>query len=62
MADYGHKETDKRLEALEKRVAAVYKQASEEMQQKLAQWYKDFERLDKQKAALVDAGGLRQFG
>lgn len=58
MADYGHKETDKRLKALEKRVAAVYKQASEEMQQKLAQWYKDFERLDKQKAALVDAGKL----
>lgn len=58
MADYGHEETDKRLEALEKRVAAVYKQASEEMQQKLAQWYKDFERLDKQKAALVDAGKL----
>lgn len=58
MADYGHKKTDKRLEALEKRVAAVYKQASEEMQQKLAQWYKDFERLDKQKAALVDAGKL----
>ncbi len=58
MADYGHKWTDKRLEALEKRVAAVYKQASEEMQGKLAQWYKDFERLDKQKAALVDAGKL----
>lgn len=58
MADYGHKWTDKRLEALEKRVAAIYKQASEEMQQKLAQWYKDFERLDKQKSALVDAGKL----
>lgn len=58
MADYGHKETDKRLEALEKRVAAVYKQASEEMQQKLAQWYKDFERLDKKKAALVESGKL----
>lgn len=58
MADYGHEWTDKRLEALEKRVAAVYKQASEEMQGKLAQWYKDFERLDKQKAALVDAGKL----
>lgn len=58
MADYGHKETDKRLEALEKRVAAVYKQASKEMQEKLAQWYEDFERLDKQKAALVDAGKL----
>lgn len=58
MADYGHKETDRRLEALEKRVAAVYKQASEEMQKKLAQWYKDFERLDKQKAALVKSGKL----
>lgn len=58
MDDYGHKETDKRLAALEKRVAAVYKQAAEEMQEKLAQWYKDFERLDKQKAALVDSGKL----
>lgn len=58
MADYGHRETDKRLEALEKRVAAVYKQASEEMREKLAKWYKDFERLDKQKAALVEKGEL----
>lgn len=58
MADYGHRETDKLLALIEKRVAAVYKQASEEMKQKLEKWYKDFERLDKQKAALVDAGKL----
>lgn len=58
MADYGHKETDKRLELMEKRVGAIYKQASEEMREKLAKWYKDFERLDKQKADLVEKGEL----
>lgn len=58
MADYGHDETDKILALIEKRVAAVYKQASEEMKQKLEKWYKDFERLDKQKAALVEAGKM----
>lgn len=58
MADYAHEWTDKHLEELEKRVAAVYRQAAEEMREKLEQWYKDFERLDKQKAALVDAGKL----
>lgn len=58
MADYGHRETDELLAEIEKRVGAIYKQASEEMRKKLAKWYKDFERLDKQKAALVDAGKL----
>lgn len=58
MADYGHRETDKRLELMEKRVGAIYKQASEEMREKLAKWYKDFERLDKQKADLVEKGEL----
>lgn len=60
MADYAHEWTDKQLEELEKRVAAVYRQASEEMKQKLEKWYKDFERLDKQKAALVEAGKLEK--
>lgn len=58
MADYGHRETDGLLAEMEKRVGAIYKQASEEMRDKLAKWYKDFERLDKQKATLVDAGKL----
>ena len=60
MTDYGHRETDKLLALIEKRVAAVYKQASEEMKQKLEKWYKDFERMDKQKAALVEAGKLEK--
>lgn len=58
MDDYGHKETDKLLAEMEKRVGSIYKQASEEMREKLAKWYKDFERLDKQKAALVENGEL----
>lgn len=58
MADYGHRETDELLAEMEKRVGSIYKQASEEMREKLAKWYKDFERLDKQKAALVEKGEL----
>lgn len=58
MADYGHRETDELLAEMEKRVGSIYKQASEEMRKKLAKWYKDFERLDKQKAALVEKGEL----
>lgn len=58
MADYGHRETDGLLAEMEKRVGAIYKQASEEMREKLAKWYKDFERLDKQKVALVEKGEL----
>lgn len=58
MADYGHQETDKRLELMEKRVEEIYKQASEEMREKLAKWYKDYERMDKQKADLVEKGEL----
>ena len=54
MADYGHRETDELLAEMEKRVGSIYKQASEEMREKLAKWYKDFERLDKQKASLVE--------
>lgn len=58
MDDYGHQKTDELLAEMEKRVGSIYKQASEEMREKLAKWYKDFERLDKQKAALVEKGEL----
>lgn len=58
MADYAHEWTDKQLEELEKRVAAVYRQAAEEMLEKLERWYADFKRLDEKKAALVKEGTL----
>lgn len=58
MADYAHEWTDKQLEELEKRVAAVYRQAAEEMREKLERWYADFKRLDEKKAALVKEGTL----
>lgn len=58
MADYAHEWTDKQLEELEKRVAAVYRQAAEEMRKKLERWYADFKRLDEKKAALVKEGTL----
>ena len=58
MADYAHEWTDKQLEELEKRVAAVYRKAAEEMREKLERWYADFKRLDEKKAALVKEGTL----
>lgn len=58
MADYAHEWTDKQLEELEKRVAAVYRQAAEEMREKLERWYAEFKRLDEKKAALVKEGTL----
>ena len=58
MADYAHEWTDKQLEGLEKRVAAVYRQAAEEMREKLERWYADFKRLDEKKASLVKEGTL----
>lgn len=58
MADYAHEWTDKQLEELEKRVATVYRQAAEEMREKLERWYADFKRLDEKKAALVKEGTL----
>lgn len=58
--DYAHEETDRRLAAIEKRVAEVYKKAVEEMRQKLADWYAAFEKEDTEKAALVEKGELKK--
>lgn len=58
--DYAHEETDRRLAAIEKRVAEVYKKAVEEMRQKLADWYAAFEKEDKEKAALVEKGEMKK--
>lgn len=58
--DYAHEETDRRLAAIEKRVAEVYKKAVEEMRQKLADWYAAFEKEDKEKAALVEKGKMKK--
>ena len=42
MADIGHKETDDLLESLESRIEREYRQASEEVQEKLNKYLKQF--------------------
>lgn len=60
MADYGHKETDKRLEVMEKRISQVYADTLEEAKTKLTAVLKEFQEEDKKRAQLVADGKLKQ--
>jgi hypothetical protein len=58
--DYAHKETDKMLEALEKDITEVYKEAQQEAYNKGAEYFKTFMRRDKEMKAKVDAGEITE--
>lgn len=58
MADYGHKETDKRLVVMEKRIAKVYADTLAEAKDKLSAVLAEFRELDKKKAQAVADGKL----
>ena len=60
MADYGHRETDKRLEVMEKRISKVYADTLEEAKAKLNAVLKEFQEEDKKRAQLVANGKLKQ--
>ena len=60
MADYAHAETDKRIEELEKRLQAEYRQAYRETKGKLEKYLSDFARKDEAKRKLVEKGELSQ--
>ena len=60
MADYGHRETDKRLEVMEKRISKVYADTLEEAKTKLTAVLKEFQEEDKKRAQLVADGKLKQ--
>lgn len=60
MADYAHTETDKRIEELEKRLQAEYRQAYRETKGKLEKYLSDFARKDEAKWKLVEKGELSQ--
>lgn len=60
MADYAHTETDKRIEELEKRLQAEYRQAYKETKGKLEKYLSDFAQKDEAKRKLVDEGKLTQ--
>lgn len=60
MADYGHKETDKRLDVIEKRISKIYADTLEEANAKLSSVLKEFQEEDEKKAQLVADGKLKQ--
>lgn len=60
MADYAHTETDKRIEAIEKRLQAEYRQAYRETKAKLDKYLAEFSRKDEAKRELVEKGKLSQ--
>lgn len=60
MADYGHRETDKRLDVMEKRISKVYADTLEEAKTKLTAVLKEFQEEDKKRAQLVADGKLKQ--
>lgn len=58
--DFAHTETDKRIEEIEKRLQAEYRQAYKETKGKLEKYLSDFARKDEAKRKLVDKGKLSQ--
>ena len=58
MADYGHKETDKRLAVMEKRIAKIYADTLAEAKDKLSVVLAEFRELDEKKAQAVTDGKL----
>lgn len=53
MADYGHEETDRQLAALEKRIARIYREASEELQKIIDAYFDQFKKRDAEMKELI---------
>lgn len=60
MAYPSDKWTDKELEALEKRIADVYKQAEKDLDKEVKEYFAKFKLRDKEMQALADAGEITQ--
>ena len=58
--DKAHKATDKRLEAMERELAAIYREAQKDISDKAAAYFDQFQRLDEKKKALVADGKLSE--
>lgn len=58
--DPAHLQTEKALSELEGRVFNVYKQAADEMQDKITAYFANFKRLDAEKAKQVQAGKITE--
>ena len=60
MNDPAHLETEALIEQMERKIAKIYKQAEKETQKKLDDYLKAFEKKDKKKRELLDAGEITQ--
>lgn len=58
--DYAHKWTDKQLDALEKRIAAEFKQAADELTATVNAYFAAFVKRDAAMAAKVEAGEITE--
>ena len=58
--DKAHKATDKRLEAMEREIAAIYREAQKGISDKATAYFEQFKRLDEKKKALVADGKLSE--
>lgn len=58
MPYYSDKLTDKELEALEKRIAEVFKEAEKDLDKEVKEYFAKFKLRDKEMQALVDAGEM----
>lgn len=60
MAYYSDNWTDKELEALEKRIAEVFKEAEKDLDKEVKEYFAKFKLRDKEMKALVDAGEMTE--
>ncbi len=58
--DKAHKATDKRLEVMEREIAAIYREAQKGISDKAAAYFEQFIKLDEKKKALVADGKLSE--
>lgn len=58
MSDIAHKQTDKIIEDIEKRLSKEYKQAYNEISKKASDYFAQFEKADKEQLKLVKSGVL----
>ena len=56
--DKGHQLTDKDLAALEKRIARIYREAQEDLQQTVQAYFASFQKRDEEMKAQMDAGEI----
>lgn len=61
MGDFAHDFTDSEIEALEKRISAQYRRAYKELSEKAVNYFKAFEKRDKEQQALLNEGKITEL-